>query len=225
MTPREQLLLDYAAGRLAEPLSAAVAGHLTLDCDARREVASLEAIGGCLLEVLPPAELEFEAFERTFAKACAAERLAAVASEADARRGARPRGDPAGSFGGRLPWPVACYLDRVGAGPWQKAGPGLEIRRALESSSDVRALLVRAAANLDYPHHAHLGLEATLVLEGGYTDQGIAYGRGALHVSDEGSRHRPKIDPEGCLCFIALEGSLALVEEDERLLYPLLSGD
>ena len=49
-TAPEELLLDYAAGALAEGPALAVALHVALDPDARRTVERLGALGGALME-------------------------------------------------------------------------------------------------------------------------------------------------------------------------------
>ena len=48
--PSDALLLDYASGAAAEPVSLLVATHLTLCPESREKVAAYEAIGGMLIE-------------------------------------------------------------------------------------------------------------------------------------------------------------------------------
>lgn len=209
-------MLDYVTGRLVEPLEAVVAGHITMVADARSTVEQLEAVGGCLLDSLEPAEIADDAFERTCARLEAEGAPAAIQPP-------RPNHDPCDTFGGRLPWPVASYLERVGTGPWQTAVPGLEIKSALKGHGNYRAHLVKAAAGHTFPPHGHVGLEATLVVEGGFKESGVTYLRGDLQVGDGEDRHQPVIDPEGCFCFVVLGGPLKLTDGLARLINPLLA--
>ncbi|WP_332308091.1 zf-HC2 domain-containing protein, partial [Elstera litoralis] len=52
--PPESLLIDYAAGTLPEAISLLVATHLTYCPTCRKEMAALEAVGGAMLDSLPP---------------------------------------------------------------------------------------------------------------------------------------------------------------------------
>ena len=54
--PSDALLLDYASGAAAEPVSLLVATHLTLCSQCREKVATYEAIGGMLIEEVEEAD-------------------------------------------------------------------------------------------------------------------------------------------------------------------------
>src|SRR5690554_3378206 len=61
----DDMLLAYATGSLNEPLSLLVESHAELNPESRRRLAAYEAIGGVLLEELPPAPLCPQALGRT----------------------------------------------------------------------------------------------------------------------------------------------------------------
>ena len=61
--PGEELLLDYAAGSLAEPWSLAVAAHLALCPTCRQEVAEMEAFGGQLMSAVAPVPVNRDLYE------------------------------------------------------------------------------------------------------------------------------------------------------------------
>jgi putative transcriptional regulator len=67
-TAPEELLLDYAAGALAQGPALAVALHVALDPAARRAVERLDAMGGALIEGEAGAAVDDAALERTLAR-------------------------------------------------------------------------------------------------------------------------------------------------------------
>jgi len=52
--PSDERLLEYASGAAPEPIALLVATHLALCPACRHVTAELEAVGGALLETLPP---------------------------------------------------------------------------------------------------------------------------------------------------------------------------
>ena len=52
----DDLMLDYAAGTLSEGWSLAVACHLAMCPECRKQLELAEAAGGALMEELPPVE-------------------------------------------------------------------------------------------------------------------------------------------------------------------------
>eukprot|EP01026_Neomeris_dumetosa_P045404 TRINITY_DN38452_c0_g1_i10.p4 TRINITY_DN38452_c0_g1~~TRINITY_DN38452_c0_g1_i10.p4 ORF type:complete len:102 (-),score=13.37 TRINITY_DN38452_c0_g1_i10:184-489(-) len=64
----EALLVRYASGNLNPAPSLLVATHLALRPDRRAYVGDLEALGGALLEALPPSEVSDDLREAVFAR-------------------------------------------------------------------------------------------------------------------------------------------------------------
>ena len=128
-----------------------------------------------------------------------------------------------GEFGGRLPRPLRDYLD----GPpeqlaWRRVGPGVR-RVPLAVGPGASARLLQLAPGTELPRHGHSAAEFTLVLAGGYSDEGGHYGRGDFEEATADDVHRPIVDRnEPCLCLVVTAGPLRLTGLVGRLLQPLI---
>lgn len=215
--PDEELLMAYAAGSAAEPLSLLVATHLALCPDCRREVERLEALGGTLLEEIEPAPVGGELAARVMDRLeTPPDWLAAETGEAKAR-GAATAGDP------RLPRPLRDYvgapLDELA---WKRRG-GTAEAEILPAARGFRTRIMRIDPGTAVPSHTHAGRELTLVLSGGFSDQGGHYLRGDVALADDTTVHSPVADPgEPCICLAVTDGPLRLTGRFARLLNPFL---
>ena len=73
------------------------------------------------------------------------------------------------------------------------------------------------------PPHTHRGNEFTLVLAGGYKDQGNQFLRGDFDFKDPSHKHRPVVDNDGpCLCLVVLDAPVKLTGSFGRLVNPFL---
>ncbi len=84
--------------------------------------------------------------------------------------------------------------------------PGVE-RMMLDRIGDevARATsLVRYAPNSEFTPHTHGGGEEFLVLEGTFADEQGQYPAGTYVRNPVGTRHTPKIGPDGCTIFVKL---------------------
>lgn len=67
-----------------------------------------------------------------------------------------------------------------------------------------RAKLMKLEAGKSAPTHGHSALEATIVLQGRFTDGHGVYERGDLVLGEPGLRHKPAAyGEEACVCFVA----------------------
>jgi putative transcriptional regulator len=66
--PGQDMLLAYAAGRLAEALHRVVGLHLETCTACRAEIAVLEEVGGVMLSELPPTAMSPDALNRVLAR-------------------------------------------------------------------------------------------------------------------------------------------------------------
>jgi putative transcriptional regulator len=185
-----ELLATHALGRLAPPLAAIVAAHVELSPAAARAFAGFEALAGRRLEGAAPMPIATR--DPMLEKILATERSTAMPPAVDKPSGGLPR-------------PLA---ELVAAAPnrWRFAWFGVR-RRPLGRFGTFTLEMIRIAGRRPIPGHGHRGLEATLVLEGGFSDAGVSYGPGDLAVADAETEHRPVADPEGCLCVAAVEGA------------------
>lgn len=189
-----ELVAAHVAGRLPPPLDAVVASHVALSPNARRFALDLAALAGRAVEATPPTALADR--DAALARIFAADPAPVVL-------------DPP-SIGGDLPAPLARWAEgrrptSRRAGGWRRIWFGIE-QRDLGEDDGFACGLMRIAGGRRVPEHGHGGLEATLVLAGGFSDLGTGFGPGDLHVCDETIEHAPTADPEGCLCVFAIAG-------------------
>jgi putative transcriptional regulator len=183
--PNEPSLLAYAAGTLPEALGLVVATHLAGCAACQTTVALAEAVGGALLESLPPEPMTVDA--------------AAADKVLDSTRTPLPGVLPL--LSPDLPPP----LNRVGFGRWWRVGRGLRWRPMRASGTAWGGLLlVQPGSSL--PGHGHVGRELTCVLAGAFSDRGDVYRAG--DVADPDSDHAPlvAVGADPCLCVIASDG-------------------
>lgn len=179
--PGEELLLDYASGAADEGLALIVATHLCFCAGCRRTVALAEAAGGALLEETAP--LDPGALDAVLARLNEA---APVSAPAPSRDG--------------TPSPLRPYLGGdLSAVRWRGMGPNLAFANLFRRGR-IRVRLLKGAPGADTGGHGHRGLEYTLVLAGGFTDETGCYAPGDLQVATPQTRHNPVADPgEPCI--------------------------
>ncbi len=211
--PGDTLLIDYAGGGLCEGASLAVATHMAFCPCCRRMVGEMEAVGGALLDDIEPDALS---------PGC----LDALMARIDREEGGRPARARApipagqGPAGPRspLPEPLRGYL---GAGlngqRWRLLQPGMACVD-LKAAPGVTTRLIRMKGRVAVPRHTHGGMELTVVLEGGFSDELGAFQRGDVAVGDPSINHRPVSDPEGCLCLTVTINGLRLTGPVGRFL-------
>lgn len=192
----DELMFDFAAGHVPEPVAVAMASLVEMSPAAARTYGKLNAVGGALLEDIVPEAMADNALDNIWS------RLGPVAPVVTS-------GPQFASS--RVPAPLQAYVGScLDSLRWRRLVNGVEEYVIPTSSRDYRTSLLRIAPNRAMPEHTHLGEELTLVLEGGYTDGGRGYGRGDLQVADESLLHRPVADPEGCICLAVLSAPLQL---------------
>ncbi len=188
--PLPEHLVDYAAGTSGEGLSLLIATHLALCPQCRRQVRGLEAVGGVGLEA-----------DETAAEVGAPRDLPPPLV-------ARPRARD----GAVLPEPLLSYAGRdADRLAWRLpfVGPKEVPLTGLACGSDVKLLMIPAGAAM--PAHTHGGLETTLVLTGGFSDQTGHYARGDVATADPSITHKPRADAGGpCICLAVVEAPLRL---------------
>jgi len=205
----EELLLDYAAGALAEGPALAVAVHVALDSGARRMVDRLGMLAGALLEGESGAAVDDEALRRTLAQ------LEGVPVEP------RPERTPAAAGFAWAPPPLQRYLGTASKWRHRTIGGFDEMPVHLHGGSHQAALL-RLEPGRGLPQHRHAGSEYTVVLQGGFTDSTGSYAEGDFCMGPEGL-HQPIADAgEPCIALIVLENPIVLTGPIGRFLNPLV---
>jgi putative transcriptional regulator len=214
--PSLEALADYAAGAAGEAESLILATHLALCPACRAHVGALEAVGGALVEAIEPQPLSEAAIDRMLD--------AIVLDEPLPRAETAPRGAAAARrAGGGVPEPLRSYLPADLADlPWQAVMRGLD-EIELPTGGNERTRLLRIKAGATMPRHTHGGVEHTLVLSGGFTDQGRHYGRGDMAVADGAVDHTPVADEgEDCICLTVTSAPLKLTGKLTRFINPFI---
>lgn len=191
------LILRHAAGQLDAGFALLVETHLALSAESRHLHARFEALGGVLLDDLPPADVDSAALNRALRLL---EEDMPDHEPAPVNSAKRPR-MPDGFV---LPPPLRL----VDVGAWRWIAPGVRSARvALPKSAGSRAFVLEIAPGVTVPRHGHEGDEATCVLKGGFRDSDAHYGPGDIARADDGIEHEIVVDSgECCLCLVAMEG-------------------
>lgn len=239
--PSDAMLFADGAGALSPGLSLVLAAHRAVCPRCRRAAGMVRAAGGALLTDAPPAAMAADALSRALA---AVDADSAVLRSADLKADGfpTPADSPAGGTGCAAPpappasgdvWAglapalrsvLAPFAEPIAAAAWKRLGWGVKIltlepRRAYGGG----AYLIRMKPGAWAPRHGHNGLEATLVLSGGFADENGRYEPGDLVEADDDCRHQPIVDgSEECLCLAAMDGELRFDGVFGRLLSPFM---
>ncbi len=205
--PSEAVIADYAAGTLAQGPSLVVSAHLERCGRCRAQLMMFEAVGGVLIDDLPPADMRDDALALA---------LARIERPAPQRTSVPRRAGPDGIV-------LPAALARRGVGPRRFLGPGIWVAPVRSDSDDGwRTYLLRAPSGVVVPHHGHKGAEYTVVLEGAFRDETGLYAAGDFAETDDRMEHHPAAEgPEACVCLISGEGGIR-AEGLLRLIQPLL---
>jgi len=211
--PPLELLFDYATGSLPEPVALVVASHASLCDQCRDQVRSVENIGGALLNSVEPIEVDEGSLESVMARLDEPEvgsELQTAGSDAETAA--------------LVPEPLLPYLGRGLAHlAWRGVGRMFEEFTLQTKIKGFKATLMRLKPGTEMPVHTHRGTEYTLVLAGGYNDNGEQFARGDFALEDSSGEHRPIVDTgEPCLCLVVLDAPVKLTGAMGRLVNPFL---
>lgn len=205
----DDLLLDYATGRLSEGWSLAVACHLAMCPECRDRLAIAEAAGGALLEELEPVEGPPGSWERLKGQ------LAGMPQDQ-----AKPKKQPARA---ELPEPLRSYLGGdIDAIRWRNLGNAKQVLiRTADRTTQARLLCI--AAGKPVPEHSHGGRELTLVLKGSFHDEIDHFGPGDIEDADGSLTHQPIAgEEEDCICLAITDAPLKFSNRLLRFVQPIL---
>ncbi|HEY2710240.1 MAG TPA: ChrR family anti-sigma-E factor [Caulobacteraceae bacterium] len=205
--PSEDLILDFARGALERGRAAVIEAHLGACPACRAAVRFAEAVGGALLEELPPADLAPDALEGALARietpppspgsalAAPDDWIRVPADVLDAARGNRRFSAP---------------------GVWVAAFTGTPRRGA-------RSYLLGIDKGIAVPRHTHDGKELVCILKGAFEDRGEVYQAGDFIESDDRVEHEPRVTRDGeCVCLVSVDNSLVPRSLMARLFQPFV---
>ncbi len=205
--PGEELLLAYAGGGADEAVSLIVAAHLAYCAACRRRSRELEALGGCLLQELAPVPMASGALDAALLKL----------------DGIKPFERPARQASGDCtPSVLRPYIGGdLRDVRWRQVGPNLSYVPLFRRGA-IRARLLRGVPGSETGAHRHAGLEYTLVLKGGFSDETGSYAPGDLQVMEGDMRHSPVADPgEDCINLAVTTGPLKFESLLQKIVAPL----
>ncbi|QDP24955.1 ChrR family anti-sigma-E factor [Bradyrhizobium cosmicum] len=207
--PPDELLADFATGRLDEADHLVVAVHVAQCPACRRFAGAMEHLAGAALEETAPVAMKADAF-------------GAIMAKLDEPQPA-PRAD--------VPPPSALpdedlseILRRCRFGKQRRVAPGLKLQPIiLPSAKQSRAFLLWSAPGARMLQHSHSGTELTCVLKGSFSHEAGRYGPGDFDFGDGDVDHQPVVGPEEpCLCLVAMTGDLELHGLLGRLISPFV---
>lgn len=210
----DELLIEYAAGHLAEGWSLAVATHLAMCPDCRDRLGVAEAAGGTLIDMLEPADGPADSWDRLQS------RLASEGQpEAAKPAAARPR-HPLPS--GELPEPLRSYVGNLADIKWRNMGTAQQVLIKTHDG-ETQARLLRIPAGMPVPEHSHGGRELTVVLKGSFHDEVDHFGPGDLEEADGELTHQPIAGTEeDCICLAVTDAPLKFRSRLVRMVQPFL---
>lgn len=205
--PGEDLLLAYAGGAAGEAVSLIVAAHLVYCAACRQRSRELEALGGSLLQELAPVPMAKGALDAALARL----------------DGMKPFDRPARPVSrDGTPSVLRPYIGGdLRDARWRRVGPSLSYM-PLFRRGPVAVRLLRGVPGSETGAHRHAGLEYTLVLKGGFSDETGSYGPGDLQVMEGDMRHSPVADPgEDCINLAVTTGPLKFESLLQKIVAPL----
>jgi putative transcriptional regulator len=213
--PESELLVEYTAGSLSLAPTISVTTHLQFCDECQSSVASLNEIGGRLLESEEKISVSGDLLDRV---------LDCIDNPTDES----PATEPAAGNGCSdeatqdLPRYVKSLLPE-GELPWRRLTSSLNVSPLSVGEEQYELALHRIEAGGKTPHHDHRGREITVVLKGSFSDEDGVYHPGDFLVREPGDRHRPiAASNEDCICLSVLEAPIRLTGL-KRVLNPFLS--
>ncbi|MEO1090543.1 MAG: ChrR family anti-sigma-E factor [Pseudomonadota bacterium] len=206
----DELAVAHAAGLLDEPLVLLVETHLAMSDEARARHRSLEAVGGALLDEIEPEAVGADVRDRVLAML---DVPPAIRIDAAAARCGKAV----------VPGPLARHIGSSFDGlKWRALGPVSEIRLLPQAEGYVTRLLkIKPGASV--PGHTHEGLEATLVLQGSFSDHTGVFRRGDVAIAEGDLDHTPVAgEHEACICLAVTDAPLRLTGGFTRFLNPFV---
>lgn len=202
--PRSERLMEYAVGAAGAERSLVLATHLGVCGDCAAEVAAAEALGGALLDSLPPAPLRADALAHALARV------------------ERPVSPPRAASPTPSDWiEVPRAVAEAARTRRRWAAPGVWV--APVTGGPRRGYLLRVAGGMSMPRHTHAGVEMVCIVKGAFLDRGETYGPGDFCESDETVSHTPAAVVGGeCVCLVAVDSSLIALDWIGKLFQPLV---
>ena len=208
--PPEDLLADFAAGRLDEADRLVISVHAAQCPRCRRFIAAIEQLAGAALEQASPVSMADNAFATLMARI----------DEPATSPPATTSSPPVQPLDDDLPE----ILRSCRFGKSRRVAPGVKLQPIMLPGADKsRAFLLWSAPGTRMLEHTHTGTELTLVLKGSFSHQGGEYRPGDFDFGDGDVDHQPIVGSDmPCLCLVSMSGDLKLHGWLGRLIAPFV---
>ncbi len=209
--PDTEVLTDYAAGSLAFGQSLCVAVHLENCGLCQRRAQQLSQVGAELMNQLKPSAVGDDLLASVLGRLDSPSELPGLVSSAAPIQGV-PRA---------LSKLVPNGLDAV---DWKRVTSSLQTAVLGVGDETNQVALVRIQPGGRIPEHRHGGTETTVVLRGGFSDQGGNYGTGDFVSLGEEDSHQPIAHQNSdCICLTAQNAPLQFTGFWSKLANPFIS--
>ena len=210
--PELDLLLDYSSGALPEPMALPIACHASTCRQCHDQLQKLDELGGALLEESSGQEIGVKDLEAMLARLDESE----VASD---KRLQITLNDQTKKI---IPKPLRNYLNgNLSDLDWRKIGSKVAQFNLNIPVQGCKVSLMQFKAGAPMPIHTHKGNEVTLVLSGGYSDDGQHFERGDFDARNETHTHQPVVDEgEDCIALVVMDAPVVLAGPISRFLNP-----
>ena len=197
--PPEDLLADFAAGRLDEADRLVIGVHAAQCPNCQRFIAAIEQLAGAAIEHAAPVAMADDAFATI---------MAAIDEPETASTQAPTSSQPVPLLDDDLPEMLRkCQFAKS-----RRVAPGVKMQPIVLPGADKsRAFLLWSAPGTRMLEHSHTGTELTLVLKGSFSHQGGEYRPGDFDFGDGEVDHQPIVGGDmPCLCLVAMSGGMQM---------------
>ena len=180
--PDINTLLEFAASSLPAAQSVVVSKHLQFCSECRQRLAQFESLGATMFEDAERVDINPSLFDNVLA------RLDEVQED-------RAANDANAS-------PLSWTVKQIRKGnleelQWKRVTRSLRIADLGDVDGAAEFSLYHIAEGGRIPQHNHSGIEMTLVLQGGFSDEGGSYHTGDFITREAGDIHAPTALPGG----------------------------
>jgi putative transcriptional regulator len=202
--PDDMILMNYAAGSSSIPESLVVAMHLFFCHDCRQHVKNFNHLGGALLETIKPASTNDDEFDTLMESLEPHDHSASI--------NVKIKSTPGDKITQHFTNPLLRHLPASLADlPWQRQTK--EISKfdlsSLINTNGFQVALQKINAGAKVPKHTHKGIEYTVILSGGFSDELGVYHEGDFIARDASHKHSPTaLQNEDCICLTVLNAPL-----------------
>jgi putative transcriptional regulator len=230
--PADELLMQFAAGQLTNALGIQIACHQESCEQCRLKVRLYEQLGGDLIDISAPAELEpnaksrllknlhnqkehdngFESGPQLHSEAVAVSELDTLYAKQFAKANQR------------LPKPIQRFVPEYYENlPWAGFSKSIQSYELPFSDDQYTARFYKIAAGKELPQHTHNGNEFTLVMAGSFSDLSGDYHPGDFILADTSTHHQPRAhEKEDCICFAVMDAPLKMTGFFGKMLNPFI---